>query len=119
MRLTACLTKRYARTPQNEKKVPFRQMTPLSLNNHVRGSSKMSGNDCLYEMSLLFVCMSDSNFDNNACKEQFNNFNSCIKKYQETKRQQKRLQQIGVPTPDTVTFTDSQITYLLRKYPTK
>ncbi|XP_076276503.1 small ribosomal subunit protein mS37 isoform X2 [Lasioglossum baleicum] len=112
--------KKHARAAQNEKKVPFRQLLPLSLNNHVRGTAKSSKeNNCLYEMSLLFACMDEASFDNTACKKEFNEFNSCIKKFEAHRKHQKELQQIGIPTPDTVIFTDSQLTYLLRKYPTK
>ncbi|XP_078049148.1 small ribosomal subunit protein mS37 [Augochlora pura] len=120
MRLTACLAKRNPRAPQNEKKVPFKELTPLSLKDSIKGrSSAAKGNNCLYEMSLLFACMQASHFDNNSCKEQFNNFSSCIKEYEANMKYQKHLQQVGIPTPDTTSFTGSQLTYLLKKFPTK
>lgn len=72
----------------------------------------------MYEMSLVFACMKDNKFENHLCMQQIQNFTECIKKYEAHKKHQKELQLIGIPTPDTVNFTDSQINYLLRKYPT-
>ncbi|XP_076236114.1 small ribosomal subunit protein mS37 [Calliopsis andreniformis] len=118
MRLTVPVTKN-ARAPQNPKTVPFQQWYPLKLQNKVSGLSKnRKENTCLYEMSLVFACLKNNEFQNNLCNKEIHQFQTCVKNYESFKKTQKQLQQVGVPTPETVHFTDSQINYLLRKYPT-
>ncbi|XP_076676538.1 small ribosomal subunit protein mS37 [Andrena cerasifolii] len=119
MRLTAVYLKNHARVPQNEKKVPYKEVFPLKLRNRYEGASKNTKEkNCLFEMSLLFACMKDNNFENKLCDSQIEKFQSCVTNYEKYRSHQKQLQQIGVPTPDTVNFTDPQLTYLLRKFPT-
>ena len=120
MRLTAVYFKNHARVPQNEKKVPYKEVFPLKLQNKYVGASKnVKEKNCLYEMSLLFACLKDNNFENKLCDSQIEKFQNCVTNFEKHRKHQKQLQQIGVPTPDTVNFTDPQLTYLLRKYPTQ
>lgn len=78
----------------------------------------VSEKNCLYEMSLMFACFKDNNFESKLCDSQIKQFQNCVTNFEKHRKCQKQLQQIGVPTPDTVNFTDSQLTYLLRKFPT-
>ncbi|XP_031831607.1 small ribosomal subunit protein mS37 isoform X2 [Nomia melanderi] len=115
MRQTTALWKRI---PQSEKKVPFRAYKPLVLNDYVKGGgSAATEKNCLYEISLLFNCLQDNDFDDKSCGEQIKNFNSCVQNYKQTKCTQKKSRLLKMPEPGSNTYTSGQLTYLLKKYP--
>ncbi|XP_031368788.1 coiled-coil-helix-coiled-coil-helix domain-containing protein 1 [Apis dorsata] len=111
-------SRHHAKAPQNEKKVPFKEIIPLSLKNSVKGSSKnVIENKCLFEMSLLFGCWKENTFNDKICEKFTQNLNDCYKKYLKNSVIQKKLREIDVPAPDSKILTNKQITYLLRMYP--
>ncbi|KAG6804413.1 hypothetical protein HZU73_00335 [Apis mellifera caucasica] len=111
-------SRHHAKAAQNEKKVPFKEVSSLHLKDSVKGGSKNNiENKCLFEMSLLFGCWKENAFNNKVCEKFIQNLNNCHKKYLETSVIQKKLRAIDVPTPDSKTLTNKQITYLLRMYP--
>ncbi|KZC07618.1 PREDICTED: uncharacterized protein LOC107185896 [Dufourea novaeangliae] len=120
MKLTHYLWRRrqHARVAQDIKKVPFREYLPLSLKDSVQGAArKSSEQNCLYEMTLLFTCLNDSNFENQLCGNQIKSLQECMKNYTEHMEEQKVARKLEVPKPNAKTFTNTQVTYLLHKYP--
>ncbi|XP_076761039.1 small ribosomal subunit protein mS37 isoform X2 [Xylocopa sonorina] len=110
---------KYARSPQNVDKVPPREISRLSLKNRVSGSSKDNmDNKCLYEMSLLFKCWADNKFNDQQCAQETQALNQCYKNYVSFASNQRELKKIDIPTPNAKSFTNKQITHILRMYPT-
>lgn len=68
-------------------------------------------------MSLLFGCWKENAFDSNVCEKFVKNLNNCYKNYLENAVIQKKLRAVDVPTPNSETLTNKQITYLLHMYP--
>ncbi|XP_034196624.1 small ribosomal subunit protein mS37 [Osmia lignaria lignaria] len=119
MRLNAVYLGKYARSPQSEKKVPFKEAYPLKLQNRVSGRAPTSLQDkCLFEMSLLFNCWKEKEFGFGACNEFELKLQKCYKNLQITMKNQSEQSKKDIPTPETKNFSDKQLTYLLRKYPT-
>ncbi|KAK9299775.1 hypothetical protein QLX08_007330 [Tetragonisca angustula] len=119
MRLSQIFFKHNARSPQNPDKVPFKEVMPLKLRNRVAGgTTKTLEGKCLYEMSLVFACWKNSNFEPNKCHNEVQNFYGCYNRYMKDAALEKEFKKISVPSPDTKVFTKNQITYLLQKYPT-
>ncbi|XP_076620097.1 small ribosomal subunit protein mS37 [Colletes latitarsis] len=113
------LAKFHARVYQDPRKVPFKERHPLELqprNGNVRKQASKESH-CLYEMSLLFTCLKDNNFENNLCNHQIERFQNCMKTDHKI-RMQLKLERRGDITPGAQNLTDLQVNKLLRQYPT-
>ncbi|XP_017888520.1 uncharacterized protein LOC108629991 [Ceratina calcarata] len=120
MRLHAILTaKGPKRRAQNPNTIPIRQMLPLRLKDKVveSGRNSMEGK-CLFEMSLLFKCWEDNDFNDTMCGQYMKNLQQCYQNYMTTTAVRKEQQKIDIPTPNAKNLSTRQISYLLRKYPT-
>ncbi|KOC61258.1 Coiled-coil-helix-coiled-coil-helix domain-containing protein 1 [Habropoda laboriosa] len=110
--------KHHAKSPQNPEKVPFKEVTSLSLRNYVVGEgSKTLENKCLYEMSLLFRCWKENHFNDSICANHMQKLDNCYKNYMKTAAESKKLKQIEIPSPSAKSYTSKQINYMLRMYP--
>lgn len=118
MRLHSILAA-WNRRGQNPDTVPLRQMIPLSLKNKVSGAGRKSLEDkCLFEMSLLFRCWEDSNFNDKICSQYMKKLQDCYLNYLKKSSIRKDQHKVDVPTPNSQNMSPKQITYLLRMYPT-
>ncbi|XP_043592586.1 coiled-coil-helix-coiled-coil-helix domain-containing protein 1 isoform X1 [Bombus pyrosoma] len=119
MRLSSIYLKHNPRAAQNVNKVPFYEVMPLKLKNRICGSTIRTLEDkCLYEMTLLFGCWKENNFEDSMCNKEMKNLYECYNKYMKNTAMKKELQRIEIPNPNAKNLTSKQITYLLRMYPT-
>ncbi|XP_071862970.1 uncharacterized protein [Bombus fervidus] len=119
MRLNSIYLKHNPRAAQNVDRVPFNEVMPLKLKNRVCGGKMKTLEDkCLYEMTLLFGCWKENNFEDSKCNKEMGNLYGCYNRYMKNSATYKELQRVEVPTPNTKNLTSKQITYLLRMYPT-
>ncbi|KYN12047.1 PREDICTED: coiled-coil-helix-coiled-coil-helix domain-containing protein 1 [Trachymyrmex cornetzi] len=118
MRLTSILS-RNARQPQNEKKVPFKEILPLKLRSSVSGKNQRTEEKgCLLEMSLLLTCLKENEFEDNRCIPELTALNQCYQVYTSNIERMHSLKNQIIPVPNSKNLTYKQITHLLRKYPT-
>lgn len=73
---------------------------------------------CLFEISLLFKCWKDNEFNQKNCQAIVTKLQECYAKYLKNTAAAKELQKIDIPAPGATSFTNKQINYLLRTYPT-
>lgn len=85
MRILPTLLKN-AREPQNVNKVPFDEMLPLKLRNFVSGKGgQQSDVACIQEMTILFSCLKNNDFNQTACAKEISTFKGCYKGFMDTK----------------------------------
>ncbi|PNF41603.1 hypothetical protein B7P43_G11114 [Cryptotermes secundus] len=72
---------------------------------------------CLYEMSILFACFKNNDFNQALCSKEINNFQSCYKNYMSKKNKKKDQEQQGILVPGEKKLTSKQVNVLLRKFP--
>lgn len=85
-----------ARLPQNEKKVPFDQMLPLALRDRVSGKGGRTSNvACIQEMTVLFACLKNNEFNEVPCAKEISNFNGCYKTYLDVNFEHKQERRKG------------------------
>ncbi|XP_063995279.1 uncharacterized protein LOC135172815 [Diachasmimorpha longicaudata] len=109
---------KWARSPQNENKVPFKAMLPLKLRNHVTGKgSKSQEQGCLQEATLVLSCLVENNYENQKCTKETENFQNCYKTYLKNKKFSKEQALKGILTPGSTNLKFGQVNHLLRKFP--
>nr|XP_033195865.1 coiled-coil-helix-coiled-coil-helix domain-containing protein 1 [Bombus vancouverensis nearcticus]XP_033195866.1 coiled-coil-helix-coiled-coil-helix domain-containing protein 1 [Bombus vancouverensis nearcticus] len=119
MKLSSIYLKRSPRAAQNVNKVPFSEVMPLKLKNRVCGGTMKTLEDkCLYEMTLLFGCWKENDFEKGTCDKEIKNLYGCYNKYMTSAATHKEQQRIEIPAPNAKNLTSKQVTYLLRMYPT-
>lgn len=116
MRLN-CNLKIPARLPQTEP-VPFQEILPLRLKKTVSGKGdKTSDVACLYEMSIMFACFKNNDFNQALCSKEISTFQRCYKDYMNKKYKRKDQEQKGILIPGEKKLTSKQVNVLLRKFP--
>ncbi|XP_029670013.1 coiled-coil-helix-coiled-coil-helix domain-containing protein 1 [Formica exsecta] len=111
---------RNAREPQNENKVPFKAMLPLKLRDRVSSKNqKVTDRGCLHETVLLLTCLEENEFQDKRCIPQFKALDQCYKTYMKNVERTQIEHEQDVPIPNSKNLTHKQITYLLRRNPTK
>ncbi|XP_069680864.1 small ribosomal subunit protein mS37 [Periplaneta americana] len=106
-----------ARSPQKEP-VPFQEILPLRLKKSVSGKGdKTSDVACLYEMSLMFACFKNNDFNQALCSKEISNFQGCYKDYMDKKRIKKDREQKGILVPGEKKLSHKQLNVLLSKHP--
>lgn len=106
-----------AREPQNIKKVPFDELLPLRLRETVSGKGgHQSDVACLQEMSVLFACLKNNEFNQSLCSKEIGSFKGCYKSYLDSKYEAKIARQKGgVSTGKNLHARELNV--FLRKYP--
>lgn len=85
-----------ARLPQNVNKVPFDQMLPLALRDRVSGKgARTSDVACVQEMTVLFACLKNNDFNEAPCAKEISNFDGCYKTFLDTNFEHKQERQKG------------------------
>ncbi|XP_052867298.1 uncharacterized protein LOC128273391 [Anopheles cruzii] len=106
------------RKPQNESDVPFQEMLPLRLKNHVSGKTdKTSDVACLQEMAILFSCMKTNDFNESLCTKEVGSFQRCYKGFLDKKTLKKETSSKGMLVAGK-DLNYKQLNKVLKKYPT-
>uniref|UniRef100_A0A182NU94 CHCH domain-containing protein n=1 Tax=Anopheles dirus TaxID=7168 RepID=A0A182NU94_9DIPT len=116
MRMASVLLR--VRKPQNEADVPFQEVLPLRLKNHVSGKTdKTSDVACLQEMTVLFSCLKTNEFNESLCSKEVGNFQRCYKVFLDKKTAKKETSSKGVLVAGK-DLNYKQLNKVLKKYPT-
>ncbi|EDO63590.1 uncharacterized protein LOC120904338 [Anopheles arabiensis] len=116
MRMASVLLR--TRKPQNEADVPFQEVLPLKLKNHVSGKTdKTSDVACLQEMAVMFSCLKTNDFNESLCAKEVGNFQRCYKVYLDKKTAKKETSSKGVLVAGK-DLNYKQLNKVLKKYPT-
>lgn len=114
MKLPQVLSKKYA----TREPVPFQERLPLKLKNRVSGKGDNSNNvSCLYEMSLLFACFKENDFNQTLCSKEIANFQKCFTESTAKKTIRKEKEAKGILTPGEKKMSSRQINQLLKSFP--
>lgn len=98
--------------------VPFQEILPLKLKAGVSGKgAKTSEVCCLYEMSVMFSCFKDNEFQQKMCGKEIEAFQKCYTNHVETKKQRIDKEMKGILTPGEKNLSPKQVNMLLRRYP--
>lgn len=116
MRVPTAVLNRNARRPQKVDQVPFQELLPLRLRNHVSGkSNRLSDVSCLQEMATMFACMKTNEFSENLCNKEISSFQKCYKANIDKAYQAKKTENQGIVTGKDLTY--KQLNKYLRNYP--
>lgn len=98
--------------------VPFKEMLPLKLRPTVSGKgAKTSDVCCIYEMSVMFSCFKENEFNQSLCSKEIESFQNCYKNHMHTKKARKDKEAKGILTPGEKQLSHKQINTLLKKFP--
>ncbi|KAG5892150.1 hypothetical protein JTB14_026388 [Gonioctena quinquepunctata] len=98
--------------------VPFKAILPLKLKSTVSGKgNKTSEVCCVYEMSIMFSCFKENEFNQSACSKEIETFQKCYTNHLDTKKTKYERETKGVLTPGEKSLTHKQINLLLKKFP--
>lgn len=116
MRILAALAA--IRGQQPKEPVPFQEILPLKLKPTVSGKGdKSSDVCCIYEMSVLFACFKDNDFNQTPCAKEIEAFQKCYKNHVETTKSKKEKEAKGILIPGEKRLSHKQLNTLLRKFP--
>ncbi|XP_011308611.1 uncharacterized protein [Fopius arisanus] len=111
---------KWARSPQNENKVPFQEILPLRLRNRVTGKgTRTLEAGCLQEITLVLSCLVKNNYEDRMCTKETENFQNCYKTYLKNRNFSKEQALTGVLTPGSKNLKFGQINKLLAMFPHK
>ncbi|CAH1974932.1 unnamed protein product [Acanthoscelides obtectus] len=106
-----------ARTPAKEP-VHFQAILPLKLKPVVSGKGgKTSDVCCIYEMSVMFNCFKDNDFNQGLCGKEIEQFQNCYTNHLSTKRVRKEKELKGILNPGEKKMSAKQINTLLARHP--
>ncbi|XP_037926659.1 coiled-coil-helix-coiled-coil-helix domain-containing protein 1 [Hermetia illucens] len=106
-----------ARAPQRESIVPFQEILPLRLKNRVSGKADSQTEvACLQEMTILFTCLKENDFQESLCSKEVQTFNKCYKTFMDTSFQAKKVDSQGAVKPGK-DLNYKQLNKYMRRYP--
>lgn len=115
MRLTSLLAA--ARFNEREP-VPFKEALPLKLKQRVSGKGdNQTDVCCIYEMSVMFACFKENDFNQSLCSKEIENFQKCYTVNKRQKEQKKEREAKGILTPGDKKMSSKQLNQLLRGFP--
>ncbi|CAG9857390.1 unnamed protein product [Phyllotreta striolata] len=104
--------------PKPVEPVPPKQMLPLQLRNNVSGKGgKTSDVCCIHEMSIMFACFKENEFNQQLCSKEIERFQKCYKDFTHDKLRKEEKEAKGILIPGEKKMSHKQINSLLRKYP--
>ncbi|XP_066245990.1 small ribosomal subunit protein mS37 [Euwallacea similis] len=110
--------KRYHARPKPKEPVALKAIIPISLKERVSGKGgKVSDVCCLYEMSVLFSCLTNNDYQQTPCSKEIQSFQKCYKVYTTEKAQKFDRELKGLLTPGEKNLTSMQLNTLLKRYP--
>lgn len=103
----------------NEKEpVPFKEILPLKLKQRVSGKGdNRTEVCCIYEMSVMFACFKETDFNQSLCSKEIENFQKCYEKTKTEKDLKKQREAKGILTPGDKKMSSRQLNQLLRGFP--
>lgn len=117
MRVPTAVLQRNARRPQKVDQVPFQELLPLRLRNHVSGKSNRSNEvSCLQEMTQMFACLKTNEFAENLCGKEISSFQKCYKFHIDKAFDAKKTENQGILKPGK-DLNYKQLNKYLRNYP--
>lgn len=103
---------------RSQEPVPFQEILPLKLKSKVSGKGdKASDVCCIYEMSVLFACFKNNDFNQAPCKKEIEAFQNCYLDHLEKTKLKKEREARGILTPGEKKLSHKQINVLLSKFP--
>lgn len=118
MRITSALTRRRSLGYSEYQPVPFREILPLQLKAGVSGKgSRLSDVCCIYEMSLMFACFQQTEFAENGCAKEIDNFKNCYVNHMHHKKMKEEREAKGLLAPGEKFLSAKQVNILLSRYP--
>lgn len=107
------------RLTQDPNNVPFQEILPLKLKNQVSGKGEKSSDvACLHELSILFACLKENEFNQTICNKEINNVQTCYKNFLDHKRIKKEQDKKGIITTGQRNLSHKQLNRFLKKFPT-
>ncbi|CAH1099627.1 unnamed protein product [Psylliodes chrysocephalus] len=104
--------------PIPKEPVPFKEMLPLKLRATVSGKGgKSSDVCCIHEMSVMFACFKENEFNQDLCSKEVEKFQMCYKDNLKTSKTKKEREAKGVLTPGEKKLSHKQLNVLLKKFP--
>lgn len=101
-----------------EKDVEFQQILPLKLRGFVSGKSdSISEVSCIHEMSVMFACFKDNDFNQSLCSKEIDKFQRCYTSHLTTKKAKKEKEAKGILTPGEKKLSHKQVNTLLKMFP--
>ncbi|CAG9766396.1 unnamed protein product [Ceutorhynchus assimilis] len=108
--------KRSRAVPQEP--VPYKYSVPLKLKQGVSNKGgKISEVCCIHEMSVMFSCLKDNEFQQQLCHKEVESFQKCYTSFLTDKNQRSEREMKGLLTPGEKRMTSKQLNVLLKKYP--
>lgn len=100
--------------------VPFQEILPLRLKSRVSGKGD-STNDvcCIYEMSVMFACFKEHEFDQSLCSKEIENFQNCYHSHLSKKQAKKERDAKGFLEAGEKQLSHKQINQILKMFPNK
>ncbi|CAG9836257.1 unnamed protein product [Diabrotica balteata] len=104
--------------PIPKEPIPFKEILPLKLRNAVSGKGgKTSDICCIYEMSVMFACFKENEFNQSVCSKEIESFQKCYKNHLDTKKIKQQKEAKGVLIPGEKELSHKQLNTLLKKFP--
>lgn len=98
--------------------VPFQSILPLKLRTHVSGKGdNRTEVHCIYEMSVMFACFKENEFNQSLCSKEIENFQTCFKQTTAMKNLKKEREAKGILTPGDKKMSSRQLNQLLSAHP--
>lgn len=121
MKIYQVLWKNYrktiARKPQDINNVPYKEMLPIRLRNHLSGKSdRQEEVACLQEMISLFSKMKNNDFNEKLCLDEIGILKNSYNKYMIEKCERKAVADSGIVQPGR-DLTSKQLNKYFKLYP--
>lgn len=98
--------------------VPFQEILPLKLKGSVSGKGdKTLDVCCIQEMSILFACLKQNEFNEKLCSKEIQSFQNCYTDYMQKKSVKKQKEAKGLLTPGEKKLSHKQVNKLLKSFP--
>lgn len=117
MRIATSLFAKGRYSPHTEP-VPFVEILPLKLRAGVSGKGgKVSEVCCIYEMSLMFSCLKQNEFEEIGCAKEIDNFKKCYVNHTLAKKTKQEREAKGLLIPGEKSLPSKQLNMLLKQFP--
>lgn len=100
--------------------VPFQEILPLRLKSRVSGKGdNQSDVCCIYEMSVMFACLKEHEFNQSLCGKEIEKFQKCYLEYSTKRRTRKEKEAKGSIIMGERDFSHKQLNRMLKNFPQK
>lgn len=100
--------------------VPFQEILPLKLKSRVSGKGDNTSNvSCVYEMSVMFACFKENEFNQSLCSKEIDTFKKCYNTHITNTKNRKEKETKGVLTPGDKQLSHKQLNKILKMFPSQ